>query len=323
MPEAPTHSFRPVWLASYPRSGNTFLRIILEKIFRLPTYSLYRIEGQQFLDPSAEPLEQTPVLPREWRAQCSESEDTPLTLIKTHDAPEDDRKAIYLVRDGRAAIESYFHYHKRFAFEQPTLTEIIVGACQFGSWSNHYAAWHPLTRPDTLLLKYEELVQRPEQIIPALGEFLGVTPGDGQLPSFADLNQKFPAFFRRGQNEDFLREWTPGQLSIFNELHGPAMQELGYAVAPASGSSPEMAIELARSAARLHKVYIQELHNQELSLAARDELSTQLKEVSRQVDCLSAEIAGKERLLRPLLRNPWVKIGMALRLVPKNGNVEP
>ena len=30
-----------VWLASYPRSGNTFLRIVLHRLYGVPTYSVY------------------------------------------------------------------------------------------------------------------------------------------------------------------------------------------------------------------------------------------------------------------------------------------
>src|SRR6185369_14366761 len=93
---------RPVWSASYPRSGNSFLRIILEKMFRTPTFSIYRVEGQNFRDPSAEALEDAPFLPRKWRRQLSEASDAKLTLIKTHDWPEDDRPAIYIVREGHA-----------------------------------------------------------------------------------------------------------------------------------------------------------------------------------------------------------------------------
>ena len=31
-----------VWLASYPRSGNTFFRILLHHLYRLPTYSGFK-----------------------------------------------------------------------------------------------------------------------------------------------------------------------------------------------------------------------------------------------------------------------------------------
>src|SRR6476620_12183515 len=54
MPESPTKGARPVWIASYPRSGNTFLRIILRDAFGLPSYSLYYMDGGTHRDPSAE-----------------------------------------------------------------------------------------------------------------------------------------------------------------------------------------------------------------------------------------------------------------------------
>jgi hypothetical protein len=92
---------RPVWLASYPRSGNTFLRIILQKVFCLPSYSLYRVEGQDHSDPSAAALEQAPHLPRNWRQLLSNRADGKIIPIKTHDPPEDDAPAIYIIRDGR------------------------------------------------------------------------------------------------------------------------------------------------------------------------------------------------------------------------------
>ena len=30
-----------VWLASYPRSGNTFLRVVLHNVYGVSTYSVY------------------------------------------------------------------------------------------------------------------------------------------------------------------------------------------------------------------------------------------------------------------------------------------
>src|SRR5262252_5675644 len=72
---------RPIWLASYPRSGNTFLRILLQNLFRLPTYSIYNIEGQGFADPSAAALDAAPMLPRNWRAFLSKEDGAKKVLI--------------------------------------------------------------------------------------------------------------------------------------------------------------------------------------------------------------------------------------------------
>src|SRR5579859_2578010 len=102
----PPGPLRPVWLASYPRSGNTFLRILLENLFRLPTYSVYRIETQEYHDPSADALQAAPFLPRDWRARLTDSPDAPPILIKTHGPPEKFGQTLYLVREGRAVLDS-------------------------------------------------------------------------------------------------------------------------------------------------------------------------------------------------------------------------
>lgn len=304
-------SIRPVWIASYPRSGNTFLRIVLQNIFHLPTYSVYYVEGQNFSDPSAEALEEAPVLPRNWRELISSEPGATLTLIKTHDPPPDDSPAIYLVRDGRAAIDSYFHYQRKFAFDKPSLTEVIAGACQFGAWSAHLRAWAPLSRPNTLFLRYEDLVNRPMALIPSLSEFLQVQPAEGQLPTFEELKQRYPAFFRRGQNEDFLKAWTPGQAALFNSLHESVMKELGYPQNSASLLDHTTVAELASSATRLHQQYLEHLEQLGTASAYCEQLMAEVKQ-------LKETEAEQNRVLNTLLDSRWLKLGAALKLLKHN-----
>jgi hypothetical protein len=326
---------RPVWLASYPRSGNTFLRIILQTLFQLPTYSVYRVEGKDSVDPSADALDDAPFLPADWRTRFSADPDAQLVPIKTHGPPEASGPVIFIARDGRAAIDSYFHYHRKFAFEQPSLTEVIAGACQFGSWSSHYRAWQPQKRPNTLFLKYEELVSRPTDLVPRIAEFIGVRPREGRLPSFVELNQRLPAFFRRGQNEEFLREWTPSQLALFYHLHGAVMEALDYPRVPGGRVEEEEVLkDLAASAERLHRLYLEQLNHHGESWKARQQLTSELRQLTsdvqrlsvqagekgRELERLSAEIARREQVLQPLLHNRWVRLGMALRFVECGNN---
>jgi len=308
--EFPAQGARPVWIASYPRSGNTFLRIILQNCFHLPSFSIYRVEGDSHPDPSADALEDAPVLPLNWRECLKDSGDLPPVMIKTHDPPADSAPAIFIARDGRAALHSYYHYHKKFAFEQPTLTELIAGACQFGSWSQHYWAWHPRNRPRTLLLQYDELVAHPEAVIPRLAAFLNLPATAAGLPGFQELQKRSPAFFRRGKNSDFLTEWSPVHMALFNQLHATAMQDLGLPIVPAEASAAEAAAELAHSAARLHQLYLEQLSN-----AGRALLNYQKEthELSAQVRALSDWI---EQVHKPLARAPWVRFGMALGALP-------
>jgi hypothetical protein len=312
----------PVWLASYPRSGNTFLRIILQNLFGLATYSMYRTEGDDFPDPSADVLEKAPYLPRDWRRRVTDGPGAELMVIKTHGGLEPSGRAIYIVREGYAVVESYFNYHKRFSFEQPSLTEIIAGACQFGGWSEHYVAWQPQSRPKTLLLRYELLVNQPHECVPLLADFLGMPPQTGRLPTFAELKERSPAFFRHGQDRSFLRDWTPAQLALFSELHGAVMQELGYATEWVSESCPASVIEMAHSAARSHRLYLEQLSCAGAHAAILSEVRGQLTKSAaaceRLTDAearLSAQVAESEEALRCLHKNLWVKLGATVGLV--------
>lgn len=307
---SPARRIRPIWIASYPRSGNTFLRILLQNFFQLPTYSAYHVEGQGFEDPSATPLEQAPLLPRNWRELLSDAPDAPATLIKTHDRPAGDAPAIYVARDGRAAIDSYFHYHRKFAFEKPSLTEVIAGACQFGRWGEHYLAWHPATRPRTLLLRYEALVNRPQEVVSQLANFLNQKPAAGRVPTFEELKAKSPAFFRRGPNEDFLSQWSPAQMNLFNDLHGAVMEQLGYTlVRPGDGQANE-AGELARRAAYWHDQYLEKLQSLGHTAATCEQLYKEKERLENELQRVSA-------VLGPLLESVWIKIGFGLGLIPR------
>src|SRR5262245_30570346 len=95
-----------VWLASYPRSGNTFLRIILHRVYGAPTYSVYDDDdpvaqrvGTELVGYRPKPLS---------RSEPIASED--VYFVKTHKRRKPDGSAaIYLVRDGRDAVVSHTH----------------------------------------------------------------------------------------------------------------------------------------------------------------------------------------------------------------------
>jgi len=306
MSEFPAQCVRPVWIASYPRSGNTFLRIILERVFSLPSYSVYYSEGGKHRDASAEALQDAPRLPADWKSRVTDSATAPTVMIKTHDLPTDSGPAIFIARDGRAAIHSYYHYHKKFAFEQPSLTEVIAGICQFGSWSDHYRGWNPKNRPGTLFVLYDELVMAPEKTISRLAEFLKRAPGKTDLPEFQQLQQQLPAFFRRGQNADYLSEWTPDQVALFNQLHGEAMRDLGFPLSTSDRDAADLIPELAAAARRLHSEYLAQLGNVVL---IEERKQQEKQELERQLRKAAAET---EAMWQSFMKSGWTKMGVSL-----------
>src|SRR3954464_8946304 len=96
-----------VWLASYPRSGNTLLRQVIKKCLGLHSFeSVGRLKHEyDDRDPT-------------WKEVCGSLQNredreafypratnsAETVLVKTHEPPLDAQKAIYVVRDGRLAL---------------------------------------------------------------------------------------------------------------------------------------------------------------------------------------------------------------------------
>lgn len=271
-----------VWLASYPRSGNTLLRTILLKCFGVTTYSLYddltdigsRAEFSSIVGHVSHGLDQ-----QSFYKAAAESDQT--YFVKTHDRPPDDAKAIYVVRDGRSTIVSYYHYRKDFSSDETTsLEDIIVGDCAYGSWSDHFEAWAPASRPNTLLLRYEHLVRDAHRAVKVISIFIGRPAFNSQPSPFTKLKAVDSKFFRGGSDASNIKELEGANSDLSWLLHGQLMSELGYAEAALSshasfalGSKIRHHFAKARQQNAMSEHTIQELQR------ASDRLQRRLAEV--------------------------------------------
>jgi hypothetical protein len=190
-----------IWLASYPRSGNSLLQIILKETFGLQTYDIYPpFTTASGNDKSREIVGNVDEYLDEQRlSEAAVSDHT--YFVKTHDPPKDHAKAIYIVRDGRSTVVSYFHFLKEFEPEwKSSIEDIVVGDCDFGSWTDHFKAWAPKRRSNTLLLRYEDMVCNPSSVIKTIAEYLELPVLSSEIPSFTELQAVEPRFFRAGSN---------------------------------------------------------------------------------------------------------------------------
>jgi hypothetical protein len=111
-----------VWLASYPRSGNTFFRVLLKHLYGQPTYSGFAsgditsrigrgdLTGHEELPPRV--VEAIARGGKDLRVALEELDRAPeLYFIKTHRLSWADvdhgQRAVYLVRDPRDALSSH------------------------------------------------------------------------------------------------------------------------------------------------------------------------------------------------------------------------
>jgi hypothetical protein len=228
-----------VWLASYPRSGNTLLRQVLKTCFdltsceglepvpadfrtRKPDGSCDEFSGSYFVEGDPETFYD--------RART----DPELVLIKTHQLPRDAEKAIYVVRDGRLALQSFTAYQDAYHPGTSSFEALLVGDHPYGEWTTHYRAWCERPEGALLVLRFEELRNAGPALLERIRAFLGVSgPARPWVNPQAQLRARDPVFFGPGLSawapEPF---WTPVRLKQFYTLHGPLLARLGYALEP-------------------------------------------------------------------------------------------
>lgn len=219
-----------IWLASYPRSGNTLTRQILQQVFDVPSFSRYNDKNDIAAYPETARRSGHQSLPAEsWPEAYAmlQSESRP-RVVKTHHPPEDGGKALYVVRHPCAAIVSFVHYQLNVRGRRFTPGQIVLGLPRGTNWGGHLDWWSPLTRPDTLVLRFEELVAEPEQQITRIAEFTGLSPRNNWSNEFDTLRRDNPAFFRSGQVDPPWEEMGAEGRRLLELVHGDWMKRLGY-----------------------------------------------------------------------------------------------
>ncbi len=220
-----------VWLASYPRSGNTFFRVILNSIFGIKTYSIYDDRGDIGADEKTSEVVGHEFLPQDFDIQKARDEEK-VYYIKTHELIDkrvgENDKVIYLIRDGRESTLSFTKYQNTFAKQNKKIIDTIYGNTFIGSWGEHVSSWNPKNRENTLLIKFEELTKDPVRFIEILSDFLKVKTTGNKIPSFDDLKKINPKFFRSGKTNSWEGIYTEEEHLSFWFKHYKQMDEYGY-----------------------------------------------------------------------------------------------
>ena len=230
-----------VWLASYPRSGNTFLRIVLHRLYGVPTYSVYEDN-----DPVAQRVGLELVGYRAKPANReSMNERQELFFMKTHKRHKGDKNpAIYLVRDGRDAVVSQARlqanqqslnneYEKPFStlLREAIIRPYLPGHPSSGTWGGNVLSWMDADAP-IAVLKYEELITDPRGSVTRIvaGLVPELSPTESDIPSFHELHSIDETFFRQGVAGSHRDEMPRELQELFwaQPENALAMQRLGY-----------------------------------------------------------------------------------------------
>jgi hypothetical protein len=215
------------WLASYPRSGNTLLRLILKHCFGLSSQSLY--QDQDFADPDVCTMVGHEEIGANARQFVTIARRAGRSLyVKTHEPPAaDQHPAIYVVRDGRSAVVSHNHYLREILRRDVSLADVITGKIGT-SWSQHVRAWAMPLRANTLVVRYEDLAAARQDVLAQIAAFIGRPLQRGFDLSFDHLHALHPVFFRRGSDTANIAEMDSASGRLFDQHHGDMMRAMGY-----------------------------------------------------------------------------------------------
>lgn len=242
-----------IWLASYPRSGNTLLRQVLWQTLGRRSFDDHPYPG--FTGDWALNYEREFGSLARLREEASTS-DEPI-LMKTHLLPDDVERAVYVVRDGRSAVTSFLQHQRVYEPQtEPTLTGLILGDHFYGGWSEHVSAWRD--RPgETLVVRFADLRDGDAETLTRLAEFVGNTRAIAPwVNRFEEYRRLAPRDFGEGHVRwEPTDEWDWVADALFWAEHGDVMRDLGLddgrRVVPPVDIGLSSILDLARDVRRL------------------------------------------------------------------------
>ena len=200
-----------IWIASYPKSGNTYLRSfissyyyskkgkfdfdLLLKILQFPSIKFSKKKINSELEASQSWI---------YNQQQFFSGDK-IHFVKTHNSLDEYKGnsfttknlslgAIYIVRDPRNLITSMTHHYSlnyeeaylKLINDKQTLLEKSTDGDYsnftfLGSWSNHYKSWKNTNDFKTLFIKYEDLENDKLDTFKKIVYFINRLKGDTSL----------------------------------------------------------------------------------------------------------------------------------------------
>ncbi len=271
-----------VWLASYPKSGNTWLRAFIYnlvenparpgKISALPGW--FEEESKpRWYEPYAAgralqdlTFDEAMALRPQVHQDIADSRLRGTIFTKTHNMFGQHNGvalhninvmagAIYVVRnplDVVISVADHFGLSLDEAIDfmgneetgTPTNEENVAG--YMGSWSTHVASWTAQPHPAIVVVRYEDLQDKPAKAFGSVAKLLGMD-GDRQrvrkaiqFASFRELRKQELAegfaerspnsrhFFRKGTKNQWAQALSDDQIARLVERHRPQMERFNY-----------------------------------------------------------------------------------------------
>ncbi len=268
-----------VWLASYPKSGNTWLRAFLANLIanraepvplaELPNYGRLEADPELYSRLAGRPsteLDFAQLCALRAQAHAAIAASAPRTVfVKTHSmagamdgvpllTPQVSAGAICVVRNPLDVVISMAHHfgidldaaiaylnNENSATENSDLfvTEFL------GSWSHHVKSWADMESERILILRYEDLIDKPAKGFGKVARLIGtddrarieraIRHADfralsamEQRDGFVEVPIKGKRFFRAGRSHQWREKLSRDQVARIVAAHREQMQRFGY-----------------------------------------------------------------------------------------------
>ena len=215
-----------IWVASYPKSGNTWTRNFLHnlihvraggddaphdinKMMERSTWELFAKPYEEILGKPIETCERTEIAATRPQVQQQLADNANgVAFVKTHHALVLDRGhptinfdvtsgAIYIVRNPLDVAISYAHHMggtvdeaiRQMAedgLETPVNEKVVYEV--YGSWSQHVESWTRKPHRTIYIMRYEDMLADPEQTFGALARHLLIKPSKQELLRAIELS---------------------------------------------------------------------------------------------------------------------------------------
>jgi len=238
------------FLVSYPRSGNTWVRFLLANLLKENDDELF-LQNLRFFIPDTHDKNQRKYISNEGSA----FKQLKFQFLKTHDPfflYYRNKKVIYIVRDGRDVINSFYHYQNSRTNKTISIIDLVKWNkdIPMGIWSDHVTNWTCAECKNKLIIKYEDLIADPYGETMRLLSWLGwrldqssvhdaiKNSSIGNLQRLEEKHGVFykdkigagnqTLFFRKGEVGDWKHTFSSADLQAFWKIHGKGMRHFGY-----------------------------------------------------------------------------------------------
>ena len=269
-----------VWLASYPKSGNTWLRAFLANLIANRADPVPLNELSRYAEDEADPelfsalagrssaeldIDEIAALrPQVHAAIAARAQGT--RFVKTHNMAgsfeghplhngQVSAGAIYVVRnplDVAVSMTHHFGIGLDVAIERLRDANVATGndalfvSQIIGSWSAHVKGWADVANERILVLRYEDLIDKPAKQFAKVARLVGMGQDRARIEravehagfqslarmekkdGFVEASGKGARFFRKGRINEWREVLNREQVSRVIDAHREQMKRFGY-----------------------------------------------------------------------------------------------